>query len=76
MVKYVDVIAISASSFIANTCSVVLIPDLYTAWFLGIYCMALLVILLIIIIGRIFLRSKMRIIGLRLEGGPCFPLFL
>ena len=31
IVKLFDVIAISDSSFIANTCSVVLLPDLYAA---------------------------------------------
>ena len=36
MVKYFDVIAISASGFIANTCLVVLLPDLYAVWALGI----------------------------------------
>ena len=36
MVKSFDVIAISASSFIANTCSVELLPDLYAGWVLGI----------------------------------------
>ena len=65
-----------ASSFIANTCSIVLLPDFYAAWLLGIYCRALPVILLIIIIAIIFLRSERRIMGLQLEGVPCFPLFL
>ena len=33
---------------------------------------ALPVILLTIIIARIYLRRERRIIGLKLEGGPCF----
>ena len=50
---------------------------IYAAWVLGIYCRALPVILLIIIIARIFLGSERRIIGLKLEGGPwLFPVFL
>ena len=53
----------------------VLRPDLYAACVLGIYCRALPVILLIIIIAIMFLRSERRIIGLKLEGGPCFFLF-
>ena len=76
MVKLLDIIAVSASSFIANTCSVVLLPDLYAAWVLGIYCRALPVILLIICIAIIFLRSERNNIGLKLASGPCFFLLL
>ena len=67
MVKFCDVIAISANSFIGTPSRLICC--------LGLYCRALPGILLIIIIARIFLRSYRMIIGLKLEGGPCFCSF-
>ena len=66
MVKFSDGIAISANSFIANTCSGVLLPDRYAAWVFGIYCRTLPTILVIISFARIFLRMDERIIGLKI----------
>ena len=72
MLKSLLTMAFSASTLIAKTCFVVLLPGWYAAWFLGILSDNLFYILLIRHIVNVFRSTDRSTIGRRFTGGPFF----